>query len=101
MIKLASVDASQVPSGAVRTGGAVASTTALHDEQTLTAQGLTGRMIMARPLTDVVGPLAEQAANGTLKISVSSVVPLDQAADALGALAAGEANGKIVVSLEA
>ena len=97
LVNLAGFDASQVPTGAVRTGGAVASTTALPDEQTLTAQGLTGQMIMARPLTDVVGPLAEQAANGTLKVSVASVVPLDQAADALGTLAAGKANGKIVV----
>ena len=73
----------------------------LPDEQTLRAAGLTGTSITANPLREVVAPLAEQAVNGTLKVSVSSVVPLAQAAEALGALAAGKANGKIVVTLDA
>ena len=89
-----------MPAGVVKSGGTIASTTALPDEQALSAAGLTGTSIMARPLRDVVPPLAEQAASGALKVSVSSsVVPLDQAADALGALAAGQASGKIVVQL--
>jgi NADPH:quinone reductase-like Zn-dependent oxidoreductase len=101
LVNVAGFDPAQVPAAAVRTGGTIASTTALPDEQTLSAAGLTGTSIMARPLREVIAPLAEQAASGTLKVSVSSVVPLEQAADALGALAAGKANGKIVVALDA
>jgi NADPH:quinone reductase-like Zn-dependent oxidoreductase len=101
LVNVAGFDPAQVPAGAVRSGGTIASTTALPDEQTLSAAGLTGISIMADPLREVVAPLAEQAANGSLKVSVSSVVPLDQATDALGALAAGKANGKIVVTLDA
>ncbi len=56
---------------------------------------------MATPTRDVLAPLAEQAAAGTLKVTVASVVPLDQAAEALGTIAAGKANGKIVVNLDA
>ena len=99
LVNLAGFDPAQVPADAVRSGGTIASTTALPDEQTLSAASLTGTAIMARPLREVVAPLAEQAANGSLKVSVSSVVPLDEAADALGTLAAGKANGKIVVQL--
>ena len=99
LVNVAGFDPAQVPAGAVKSGGTIASTTALPDEQTLSAAGLTGTSIMATPVRDVVAPLAEQAARGTLKVSISSVVPLEQAADALGALAAGKANGKIVVKL--
>ena len=101
LVNLAGFSPDQVPAGAVRRGGKIASTTAVPDEQTLTASGLTGSQVMARPVREVVTPLVEQAVAGTLKVSVSSVVPLEQAAEALGTLAAGKANGKIVVNLEA
>ncbi len=101
LVNLAGRTGDEIPSGAVRSGGTIASTTGLPDEQVLTAQGLTGQMVMATPVTDVVAPLAGQAADGTLKVAVSSVVPLDQAADGLRALAAGKANGKIVVTVDA
>jgi NADPH:quinone reductase-like Zn-dependent oxidoreductase len=101
LVNLAGFSPDQVPAGAVRRGGRIASTTALPDEQALAADGITGVQIMARPVREVTGPLAEQAAAGTLKVSVSSVVPLEQAAEALGTLAAGKANGKIVVTVDA
>ena len=101
LVNLAGFSPEQVPAGAVRRGGKIASTTAVPDEQTLAAADLTGSQIMARPVREVVTPLVEQAVAGTLKVSVSSVVPLEQAAEALGTLAAGKANGKIVVNLEA
>jgi NADPH:quinone reductase-like Zn-dependent oxidoreductase len=101
LVNLAGFRPEQVPAAAVRRGGAIASTTALPDEQTLTEQGVTGFQILARPTREVVAPLAEQAATGSLKVSVSSVVPLDQAVEALGTLAAGKANGKIVVDVDA
>jgi NADPH:quinone reductase-like Zn-dependent oxidoreductase len=58
-------------------------------------------MIMAQPTADVVGPLAEQAASGSLKVHVASVLPLEQATDGLGALGAGSVKGKVVVNLDA
>ena len=101
LVNLAGFSPDQVPAGAVRRGGRIASTTALPDEQTLAAEELTGTQIMATPVRDITAPLAEQAAAGTRKVNVSSVVPLEQAAEALGALAAGKANGKIVVTVNA
>ncbi len=62
---------------------------------------MTGTQIMAAATRDVVAPLAEQAAAGDLKVSVASVVPLSQANEALGTIAAGNANGKIVVDIDA
>lgn len=91
----------EVPAGAVRRGGKMASTSAMPDEQTLAAADVTGSQIMATAVREVTGPLAEQAAAGKLKVTVDSVVPLEQAAEALGTIAAGKANGKIVVDLEA
>lgn len=91
----------EVPLGAVRRGGKLASLTAVPDEETLAAAEVTGTQIMATAVRDVVAPLAQQAADGTLKVTVASVVPLEQAAEALGTIAAGNANGKIVVDLDA
>jgi NADPH:quinone reductase-like Zn-dependent oxidoreductase len=101
LINLAGFTPDDVPAGAVRRGGKIASLTAVPDEQALAAAELTGTQIMAGAVREVVAPLAEQAAAGTLKVSVASVVPLAQAAEALGAIAAGNANGKIVVDLTA
>ncbi len=101
LVNLFGREAAQIPSGAVRSGGAIASTTGLPDEQTLVDQGLTGQQIMVQPTADIVGPLAEQAASGSLKVHVASVLPLAQAAEGLGALGAGGVKGKIVIDLEA
>ncbi len=56
---------------------------------------------MATPVREVVAPLVEQAASGSLKVHVASVLPLAQAAEGLGALGAGGVKGKIVIDLEA
>jgi NADPH:quinone reductase-like Zn-dependent oxidoreductase len=101
LVNLFGREAAQIPSGAVRKGGVVASLTGLPDEQTLTEQGLTGQMVMAQPTADVVGPLAERAAAGSLKVHVASVLPFAQAAEGLGALGAGGVKGKVVIDLDA
>jgi NADPH:quinone reductase-like Zn-dependent oxidoreductase len=91
----------EVPVGAVRRGGKMASTSAMPDEQTLAAADVTGSQIMATAVRERIGPLAEQAAAGNLEVAVDSIVQLEQAAEALGTIAAGKANGKIVVDLQA
>ena len=101
LVNLFGMDPTQIPSGAVRTGGKVASLTGLPDEQTLTSQGLTAQQVMAQPTADVLAPLAEQAANGTLKVHITSVLPFDQAAQGLSTLAAGGVKGKLVIDLQA
>jgi NADPH:quinone reductase-like Zn-dependent oxidoreductase len=100
LINLAGFTADDIPTGAVRTGGKVASTTVLPDEAALTAAGLTGTAVMAGPVREVVAPLAEQAAAGSLKVHIQEVLPLKQAAEGLGILASGQAHGKIVVTVD-
>jgi len=100
LVNVGGFDPAGVPVGAVRTGGKLASTTAVPDDDTLAAAGVTGTSIMARPLREVVQPLVEQVAAGTLKVSVADVLPFDQAATGLATLAAGKANGKLVVKVE-
>jgi len=85
--------------GAVRKGGKVASTLGAADEQVLAEAGLTGSNIMAAPLREVLEPLAAQAAEGTLKVDVTTVLPLEQAADGLATIAAGHARGKIIINV--
>lgn len=63
------------------------------------AAGLTGTNIMAGPVREVVAPLAEQAAAGTLKVDVTTVLPLNQAVEGLATIAGGRARGKIVVKI--
>ena len=101
LVNVGGFDPSGVPVGAVRSGGKLGSTTAVPNDGTLAAAGVTATAIMARPLREVVGPLVEQVAAGTLKVSVAEVLPFDRAAEGLAALAAGKANGKLVVSIEA
>jgi NADPH:quinone reductase-like Zn-dependent oxidoreductase len=97
LVNLAGVTPDDIPTGAVRRGGRVASTTALPDEAALAAAGLTGSVVMAGPVREVIAPLAEQAAAGDLEVVVVSVLPLEQATEGLDTLAAGKATGKIVV----
>jgi NADPH:quinone reductase-like Zn-dependent oxidoreductase len=99
LIDLVSYSADAVPLSVVRKGGTVASTLGAADEQTLASAGLTGANIMAGPVREVIAPLAEQAAAGTLKVDVSTVLPLEQAVDGLATIAAGQAIGKIVITV--
>jgi len=101
VVNLTGMAPADVPAGAVRRGGKVASTTALPDEQTLAAEGLTAQQIMATPVREVVAPLFAQAAAGKLQVSVAQVLPFEQAAAGLATIAAGQANGKLVVDVEA
>ncbi len=89
-----------LPIGAVRRGGTVASPAGLPDEESLAAKELTGIAVNGNPVREVLTPLAEQAAAGTLKVSVAGVLTLDEAADGLAGIAAGNAGGKLVVKLE-
>jgi NADPH:quinone reductase-like Zn-dependent oxidoreductase len=99
LIDLVSYDASSLPLAAVRKGGRVASTLGAADEEMLAGSGLEGVNIMSGPVREVVAPLAEQAAAGTLQVSVGQVLPFEQAADGLATIAAGQAHGKIVVKI--
>ncbi len=101
LVNVAGFDPSAVPIGAVRNGGKLSTTTVAPDEQTSAAANVTTTTIMATPVREVVGPLAEQAAAGTLKVSVAEVLPFEKAAAGLAALAAGKADGKLVVDVEA
>ncbi|MER7786628.1 NADP-dependent oxidoreductase [Streptomyces sp. NPDC097640] len=89
-----------VPLAAVRKGGRVATTTTAPDAEALAAAGLTGTGVFAAPGAETIAPLAEQAAAGTLTVEVTTVLPLDQAADGLATIAAGKASGKIVVRVD-
>jgi NADPH:quinone reductase-like Zn-dependent oxidoreductase len=100
LVSLHGMDPSATPIAAVRTGGKVAGVAGVPDEATLTAAGLTGTSIMATPSQEILAPLAQQAAAGTLTIAVADVLPLDQATDGLGRLATGGAGGKLVVTIE-
>ena len=100
LVNLVGLSPDAIPLGAVRSGGRVASTTVLPDEAALAAAGVTGSMVMAGPLTELVASLAEQAAAGTLRVVVAEVLPLDRAAEGLATLASGQATGKIVVTLD-
>ena len=100
LVNLFGYTADDVPLAAVRRGGKVSSLAMAPDQDTATAAGLTLSPIMAAPLAEVTKPLAEQAAAGTLKIDVGSVIGLEQATDALAAIGAGNAKGKTVVTIE-
>jgi NADPH:quinone reductase-like Zn-dependent oxidoreductase len=86
--------------GAVRKGGKVASTLGAADDETLAGAGLTGRNVMAGAVREVIEPLAERAAAGALRVDVTTVLPLDRAAEGLATIAGGQARGKIVITVD-
>ncbi len=80
-------------------GGRVASTNGAVDTDALAARKVTGTNVMATPVSDVIGPLLELAATRVLTVDIGQVLPLHQAPEGLQALAAGEAQGKVVVRI--
>lgn len=98
LVNLVGHTAAEIPLDAVRKGGCVATTTMAPDADTLAAAGLTGGMVQAHPVHETTAPLAELAAAGLLAVDVHTVLPLEQAVEGLGVLAAGQARGKIVVT---
>jgi NADPH:quinone reductase-like Zn-dependent oxidoreductase len=88
-----------LPLTAVRKGGKVASTLGAANDEVLGGLGLTGANIMAGPVREVIESLVEQAVAGSLKVDVSTVLPLDQAGAGLATIAGGKARGKIVIEL--
>jgi NADPH:quinone reductase-like Zn-dependent oxidoreductase len=99
LVNLAGFTAAEVPFEAVRKGGKVSTTTGAPDGDTLSGAGLTGSAIMAMPVRETTLPLAEQAAAGELKVDVTKVLPLEQAAEGLATIASGKARGQIVVKV--
>ena len=99
LIDLVAYTADALPLSAVHKDGRVASTLGAADEQVLAGAGLTGTNIMAHPVRELIAPLAEQAAAGTLRVDVTTVLPLEQAAEGLATIASGNARGKIVIKI--
>ena len=99
LINLAGFTAADVPLDAVGKGGKVSTTTGAPDEEAASAAGLTTNSVMAGPVREVIAPLAEQAAAGTLTVDVTTVLPFERAAEGLATIAAGQAHGKIVVTI--
>ncbi|MFL6289020.1 MAG: zinc-binding dehydrogenase, partial [Actinomycetes bacterium] len=85
--------------GLVRRGGKVVSTMGAAEGEAVTAAGLIGTNLMANPVRDVVGPLAAAVADDVLRVHISSVLPLAEAAAGLATLAGGGAQGKIVITI--
>ncbi len=100
LVNLAGFTAADVPLGALRAGGRVATTTGAPDEEAATAAGVSTASVMAHPVREVLTSLADQAAAGTLAVDVEATVPLEQASDGLSAIASGQAHGKIVVTID-
>ena len=97
LVDLVSYTPDALPLEVVRQGGTVVSSMGAANDEALAGRGLTGSNIMASPVREVVGPLAEQAAAGALRVHVATALPLDQAAEGLATIAEGRAHGKIVV----
>jgi NADPH:quinone reductase-like Zn-dependent oxidoreductase len=100
LIDLVSWSPDGVPTSVVRKGGVVASTLNAAHEQTLADAGLSGHNIIANPVREVTGPLAELAAAGALRVDVTTVLPLERAADGIAIIASGQARGKIAVTMD-
>lgn len=82
--------------GLLRPGGRIASTVGLTQEA-VTGQDVIVHGVMADASAQTLTALAEKAASGALRVPVTAVFPLEEAADAFAAFGAG-ALGKITVT---
>jgi NADPH:quinone reductase-like Zn-dependent oxidoreductase len=99
LIDLVSYTPDGLPLDAVHKGGRIASSMGAAHDETLAGFGLTGSNIMAGPVREVVAHLAEQAAAGALRVHVATRLSLEHATEGLATIAAGQAHGKIVVTI--
>ena len=99
LIDLVSYTADGLPLDVLRNGGKVSSTLGIVDETALAAAGLSGANANGSPVREVIAPLAAQAAAGSLKADINTVMPLEQATEGLTALASRTARGKIVIKI--
>ncbi|HSJ47173.1 MAG TPA: NADP-dependent oxidoreductase [Euzebyales bacterium] len=83
----------------LRDGGRVATTTGSADPDALAARDITGTNIMATPVADVVGPLVQQAVDGSLTVDVGRVLDLPDAIEGLRTFASGHTRGNMVVRI--
>jgi NADPH:quinone reductase-like Zn-dependent oxidoreductase len=90
-------DALAAHTALLRDGGGVATTTGNADPDALAARNITGTNVMATPVAQVVGPLVEQAAEGSLTVDIGRVLDLADALEGLRTFASGHTQGKLVV----
>ena len=82
----------------IRPGGRVATTLGAADIDALKEREIHATNVMGAPTTEKLAALAAQVADGRLSIEVQATYPLEDAASALAAFAAG-ARGKLVLTV--
>jgi NADPH2:quinone reductase len=82
----------------VRDGGRLATTMGAADVEALAARGVHGTNLMAQPTAEKLAEVAEHVDEGTVRAEVQRTFPLDQAAAATAAFAAGTV-GKLVLTV--
>jgi NADPH:quinone reductase-like Zn-dependent oxidoreductase len=83
----------------VRDGGRLATTMGAADVEALAARGVHGTNLMAQPTAEKLAEVAEHVDEGSVRAEVQRTFPLDQAAAATAAFAAGTV-GKLVLTVE-
>lgn len=99
LINLTGWTLDDVPVDAIRRGGVARTVTQIPDDATIAERGLTGGQIMASPDGTVLAPLASQAAARALDVDIFRTISLDDAAQGLTEIEAGNVHGKVVVDL--
>jgi NADPH:quinone reductase-like Zn-dependent oxidoreductase len=84
---------------AVRRGGKVASSAGGATEEALAAAGLTGQVLTSTNLQTLARLVAE-IEQGTVRVDVGQVLPLDQTAQGLATMSNRTARGKIAVAID-
>jgi NADPH2:quinone reductase len=84
---------------AMRAGGRVLSTVEPPESAFWQKRGFKTLYIFARPDGEQLAELSRLVEEGRLHISVSEVMPLERAAEALGRVEDGEGNGKIAIRI--
>jgi NADPH:quinone reductase-like Zn-dependent oxidoreductase len=83
----------------VRDGGRIATTLGTADVEALAARDVRATNLMGAPTPEKLSSLAEQVADGTLRVEIQQTYPLADAAGAFAAFMAGT-RGKLVVIVE-
>jgi NADPH:quinone reductase-like Zn-dependent oxidoreductase len=83
----------------LKRNGVIVSSNGAVDTDMLAAKGLRGANLFAHARPATLASLAEAVEHGQLRFRIDHMVPLEEAANALARLKAGDARGKTVLAI--
>lgn len=84
----------------VKKGGIIVSTVSQPSEQLVKEKGVQGKSFLTNQNSKDLAAIAQMVADGKLKVRISDILPLEEAAEAQRLNETGRAHGKVVIQIQ-